>query len=234
MTDALNLEDVDVDGAIRETAHEAFESDGDTRLGFLRKAGVAGGAALSGGAVLGALAPDALAAGHGRPPAKFGKGDIGILNYALTLEYLEAAFYNEATAKGAIKDPQTRAFLKTVTDDENAHVRDLKAALGRKAVKKPKFDFKGTTADQSKFQHTAFTLENTGVHAYLGQGLNLKSAKIIKTALGIATVEARHAGVIGLIVVGSESGIAANGPIDNGLPASKILAAVKSTGFIVG
>ena len=54
---------------------------------------------MGGGALLSALTPAAsMAAGKGRPPAKFGKGDIGILNYALTLEYLEAAFYNEATA----------------------------------------------------------------------------------------------------------------------------------------
>ena len=55
---------------------------------------------MGGGALLSALTPAAsmAASGKGRPPAKFGKGDIGILNYALTLEYLEAAFYNEATA----------------------------------------------------------------------------------------------------------------------------------------
>jgi hypothetical protein len=61
----INLEAVDVDGAVREAADAV---SGDTRLGFLRKAGVAGGAALSGGALLGALAAPAMAAGGGRPP----------------------------------------------------------------------------------------------------------------------------------------------------------------------
>ena len=100
MSYEMNLEhvDVDVDGAVRETAAEAMDAlYGDTRSSFLRRAGLAGGALVGGGGILGALAPSAMAFSTGdRPPAKFGKGDIGILNYALTLEYLESTFYNEA------------------------------------------------------------------------------------------------------------------------------------------
>src|SRR5271168_4588716 len=126
MTHEINLAEIDVDGAIREAADEV---SGDTRLSFLKKAGVAGGAVMGGGAVLSALAPNAFAAGGGRPPASFGKGDIGILNYALTLEYLEAAFYNGATAAGLPLTAQGSAFLKVVSKDENAHVAFLKTAL---------------------------------------------------------------------------------------------------------
>src|SRR5271155_932256 len=147
MTYEINLDDVDSDGAIREAAHEV---SGDTRLSFLKKAGVAGG-----GAVLSALAPNAFAAGSGRPPASFGKGDIGILNYALTLEYLEAAFYNGATAASLPLSAQGAAFLKVVTRDENAHVAFLKGALGSKAVKEPTFDFKGTNTNVEMFMKTA-------------------------------------------------------------------------------
>jgi hypothetical protein len=170
----LNLEAIDTDGAIREGAEAVA---GDTRLGFLRKGAVAGGAAIGGGAILGGLVSPALASAKGAPPSSFGKGDIGILNFALTLEYLERAFYNEATSKGAITDPKTAAFLKVVTHDERKHVDFLKKALGSKAVKEPKFNFHGTTGSQSTFQQTAYVLENTGVHAYLGQAGNIKTPR---------------------------------------------------------
>jgi rubrerythrin len=234
------LEQLDTDGAIRETAHEATEAleAGDTRLSFLRKAGLTGGAVIGGGALLGALSPSgAMAAGgKGRPPAKFGKGDVGILNFALTLEYLEAAFYNEATANQSktsfIKNGETQVFLKTVTADENAHVAYLKKALGSKAIAAPKVDFGGTTSDETKFVETAFALENTGVHAYLGQALNIKTPSTVSAALSIATIEARHASVIGLIAKNSPKGIAPFGPFDKPYTAAKVLKAVEATGFL--
>jgi len=223
----INLEAVDADGAVREAADAV---SGDTRLSFLRKAGLAGGAALSGSAVLGVLAAPAMAAGSGRPPASFGPGDVGILNYALTLEYLERAFYNEATAKGKITDTKLKAFLKTVTRDERAHVTFLKKALGSKAVKEPKFNFMGIPSDPAKFAATAYVLENTGVHAYLGQAGNIKLPAYLLAAASIVTIEARHAGAIASI---NNAAIAPSGSFDTGFSAAKVLAAVKSTGFIV-
>jgi hypothetical protein len=222
----INLDAVDTDGAIREAAAGI---DGDTRLSFLRKGALAGGAAVSGGAILAGLISPALASAKGAPPKSFGKGDIGILNFALTLEYLERAFYEEATAKGAVTDPQTATFLKVVTHDEKKHVAFLKKALGRHAVKEPKFDFHGTTSDQSTFQKTAYVLENTGVHAYLGQAGNIKTPAYLLAAASIVTIEARHSGAIGLIL---GKPINPSGAFDKGLPASKILADVKKTGFI--
>jgi hypothetical protein len=220
----IDLETVDVDGAIREAADAVA---GDTRLSFLRKGAMAGGAALGGGAVLSALVPGAALA-KGNPPSSFGKGDIGILNYALTLEYLESSFYNEAAASGKITNKALKQFLKTVQKDENAHVKLLKGALGPMAVKKPKFDFKGIPSDPAKFAATAYVLENTGVHAYLGQAPNIKEAKVLLTAASIVTVEARHSGAIGLFL----GKAIAPGPLDTGWTAAKVLAAVKQTGFI--
>jgi hypothetical protein len=232
MSHEINLDEVDVDGAIRDAAEEA---SGDTRLSFLKKAGIAGGAAMSGGAVLSALAPAAFASSrHGRPPASFGPGDIGILNYALTLEYLEAAFYNGATAARLPLGSQASAFLKIVTKDENDHVAFLRKALGSKAAKEPKFDFKGTNTNAAMFMATAQVLENTGVHAYSGQALNIKHAAYVKAAVSILTVEARHASVIGLLNDPSGEAIAPDGPFDKPFTAAKVLAAVKGTGFIVG
>ena len=235
----LDMEQVDVDGAVAETAHEAIESleSGDTRLSFLKKAGLAGGALVGGGALLGALTPAAaMAAGKGRPPAKFGKGDVGVLNFALTLEYLEAAFYNEATANQGkstfIKDKQAQAFLKTVTTDENAHVAYLKKALGSKAIAAPKVDFGGTTSNEAMFKKTAFELENTGVHAYLGQALNITTPSTVAAALSIATVEARHASVAGLLIKATPKQIAPDGSFDKPFTADEVLKAVEKTGFL--
>jgi len=228
----LNLDEIDVDGAIREQADAV---SGDTRLDFIRKGALGAGAAVGGGALLsGLVAGPASAAGpNTRPPKAFGKGDIGILNFALTLEFLEATFYTEALNSGAIKDPMVVAFLKTVEKDERTHVSALRKALGAKAVKKPKFDFKGTTKDEAKFRATSQLLENTGVHAYLGQAKNISSKTILGVAGSILTVEARHASVIGFLNNNSNKGIAPDGPFDTPFSASKVLSKVKATGFIV-
>lgn len=238
MSSELNLDQIDVNGDIREVAHDATEAlDGDTRLGFLKKAGLAGGAVMGGGALLSALTPAAsMAAGKGRPPAKFGKGDVGILNYALTLEYLEAAFYNEATANNAkssfLKSAEEQAFLKQTTSDENAHVAFLKKALGKKAIAAPKVDFGATTSDHDSFIKTAVALENTGVGAYAGQALNIASPAYISAALSIWSVEARHASVAGLLLQPTPANISPNGAFDKPKTAAQVLKAVEATGFL--
>jgi rubrerythrin len=235
------LAEIDTNAAIEAAAAEASDSleSGDTRLSFLKKAGLAGGAVIGSGALIGALTPaGAMAAsGKGRPPASFGKGDVGILNFALTLEYLEAAFYNEASAnqkkKTFIKNKQAQVFLKTVTADENAHVAYLKKALGSKAVPAPKVDFGSTTGSEASFIKTAVALENTGVHAYSGQALNITTPSTVAAALSILTIEARHASVAGLLLKATPGNITPDGPFDTPFTAQEVLKAVEKTGFLV-
>jgi rubrerythrin len=239
MSFQIDLGGADRDGAIAETLNDAIgalDAEGDTRAGFLRKAGAAG-VAFSGGAALSALVPGAaLAAASTRPPAKFGKGDIGILNFALTLEYLESAFYNGAAANLTGLDPETATFLAVAVFDENQHVKKVRStilSLHGKAVAKPTFDFNGANTQVASFLETAFALENTGVHAYAGQATNIKDPKVAATALSIVTVEARHAASVATILDSPGYPINPNGAFDNPYSASKVLAIAKGTGFIV-
>src|ERR1700712_2603914 len=230
------LSQFDQDEALAETHHNAVESldEGDSRRGFLKKAGLGGAAVMGSGALLAAITPaGAMAAGKGRPPASFGKGDIGILNYALTLEYLEAAFYNEATKNKVAKGALESAFLKKVTADENAHVAFLKKALGSKAVAAPKVDF-GSATSKAKWLPTSMVLENTGVKAYNGQALNISNPAYVTAALSIWAVEARHASVAGLLVKAAPESISPEkGPFQTTATADEILKAVEGTGFLV-
>ena len=242
MSSNFNLEEIDADGAIRETAHEAeatMAAEGDTRLDFFKKAGLAGGAVMGGGALLGALVPGAAMArggGAGRPPGRFGSGDVGILNFALTLEYLEREFYNEAAKndrKNKFLDGLEKQFLQAVVKDERKHVAFLEGALGSAAVKQPKFKFGKTTSDKKAFLKTAFALENTGVGAYSGQAFNIASPENLGYALSIVTIEARHSGLVGALLRGSK-GVTINGAFDKPLNAHQTLTKVKRTGFIRG
>ena len=244
----LRIEDVDVDRAIRETAHDAketLETSGDTRADFFRKAGLAGGAVVGGGALLSALVPGTALAGRTpfdggrsvRPPASFGAGDIGILNFALTLEYLERDFYKEAARNSRSgKLPlgkREKNFLMTVFRDERAHVKFLANELGSSAVAEPRFDFGKTTSDRKTFLQTAFALENVGVGAYAGQAFLIENASYAAAALSIWSVEARHAGFVGGLIKG-DKGIAPGGPFDDPLNANQVLKAVAKTDFIKG
>jgi len=212
-----NLEELDQDGAIREAAENV---DGDTRASFLRKAGVGGVAVVGSSAFFGVL-PSIASAG-------VAKSDVAILNFALTLEYLEAAFYSEAVEKGRFGGNLGK-FASVVRGHEAAHVAFLKSALGRAAVKRPTFNFKDTATDEAKFKATAQVLEDTGVAAYLGQVGNIKSKKILGAAGAILPIEARHAGWIRDI-----NGVSGAPRAFEGAQTKKqILAAVKGTGFIV-
>jgi hypothetical protein len=132
------------------------------------------------------------------------------------------------------RDPQTEVFLKAVKRDEAAHVRALKNVLGSKAIKKPKFDFHGDNAHESRFVKASYTFENEGVHAYSGQAFNIKDPGVLAAALSIVTVEARHASVIGLILKDRAKGITPDGAFDTPFTANHVLRDVKSLHYIQG
>ena len=171
--DRVDLVEIDVDGALAE-AH-----DGLTRAGFI----VAAGAAAAGFAA--ARAGDAHAAGI---PAS----DQDVLNYALVLEYLQAAFYTEAERAKALSGRPAKA-AKDVGAVERAHVKAFRDLLGKKAVGKPHFDFRGVTESNEAFLKTAVAFEDLAVAAYKGQARRIRSTEVLTAALGIHTVEARHA-----------------------------------------
>ena len=171
--DRLDLVALDIDGALAE-AH-----DGLTRAGFI----VAAGAAVAGFAAL--RADDAHAAGI---PAS----DQEILNYALVLEYLQAAFYTEAERAKALKGRAAEA-AKVVGAVERAHVKAFRDLLGKQAVGEPHFDFQGVTEKNGSFLKTAVAFEDLAVAAYKGQARRIRSRAVLTSALGIHTVEARHA-----------------------------------------
>jgi rubrerythrin len=210
--DILTLEEIDADGAVRETAAAAA---GDTRAGFLAKAGLLGAGAIGASALIGA-------------DTAFGatKRDVAILNYALTLEYLEAAFYTKAEKSKF--DGELGLFASVVGAHERAHVAALKKALGSAAVKKPRFDFQGTTKDAKAFLKTAVVLEATGVAAYAGQAPRVKSDKVLEAALAIHAVEARHASWARQLAGAKGAPKAFDAP----LTMKQVLKAVGKTGFI--
>ena len=125
----------------------------------------------------------------------------GVLNYALTLEYLEAEYYSMGVAKaGLIPSGKPLGAITTIRDHEVAHVKFLKQELGNKAVAKPTYDFTagGTFAnvfsDYDTFLAVAQAFEDTGVRAYKGQaGILLGNRVVLTAALQIHSVEARHA-----------------------------------------
>ena len=222
------LEELDRDGAIREAAEKV---DPETRGAFLRKAGLGAGALAIAGAFGGAI-PN-VARGATIP-----QSDIDILNFALTLEYLEGEFYAIANRNRVWgNNLRLRRFSTVVAQHEATHVNFLKKVLGAKAVAKPKFDFKDTVTNRAKFAATAQVLEDTGVHAYLGQVANIKAKAVLVPAGRILSVEARHASWIRDVRFnGGTTSPTTPAPaaFEDGFSKARILAAVKATGFIVG
>jgi hypothetical protein len=128
------------------------------------------------------------------------ENDVEVLNFALTLEYLESEFYKQGNGKNLLNDGAEAKLLNQIGADEDAHVKTLTQTikkLGGKPVKAPKVDFSGAFKNRKSYLELSHTLENTGVGAYLGAAGFIEDKDILQAAAGIFGVEARHAAVVG-------------------------------------
>jgi Ferritin-like domain len=192
---------------------EGVEVHGMTRGSFILRGALATGSVYG----LGLVAPfvsSALAAED--------TTDLDIVNFALTLEYLEAAFYKEAQKlklSGAAKK-YAKSFGETEQEHVTALIATAKSLKGKPAAM-PKFKFPMT--DEKSFLKLAQTLEDTGVGAYNGAGPSIKNKDILAAAGSIVQVEARHAAAIRLLNGQPPAPEAFDKPLDM----ATVLAAVK-------
>jgi rubrerythrin len=145
--------------------------------------------------------------------------DLDVLNYALTLEHLEAAFYNQVNAAGVLTG-NAAAYLRTIGDHENAHVEALtnaiSAAGGTPVGARSSYNFDALGADlstQAGILTAAEVLERTGVGAYNGAATAIQNKDILSTAGGIVQVEANHHSIIRVLIDPNTSPTDPFGPV---------------------
>ncbi len=200
-----------------------FKTETDRRR-FFKIAGAVGVGVTY--AAFGGLGAPSAAAAEVRAAAPTTGGDVDILNYALTLEYLEADFYATGLRTGLLSGRELE-LITPIGDHEKEHVAAVTAtlkSLGATPVDKPKITYpKGTFESRETFLKTASMFEELGVKAYHGQVPLIKNADILGAAASIAGVESRHAAVVAGLIGGQPF----PAPIEGHLPMSDVLAAVK-------
>lgn len=175
------LEQIDLDGALRETAADAFPL---TRGELFRQGATA--------AVAGALGYFGASVGEADAALAKTANDIAILRFDQALEYLQAGLYTEAERLGALK-PETLGWARIVGSHERAHLRAIEKLLGPKAVKNPGFDYGSVTSDEAAFLKTAVAFEDLTAALLKWQAPRLDSRAIVAAAVSLHSVETRHA-----------------------------------------
>jgi rubrerythrin len=131
------------------------------------------------------------------------RGDLEIVQYALTLEHLETDFYNAVIDSGVVKDKALAETAKMIRDNEQEHVDALTGTVKQLGgtPNRPKTNFDAVLEGGEKMVlETAATVENLGAAAYLGQAGRIKSKEILAAALAIHSVEGRHAAALNSVV----------------------------------
>ena len=129
----------------------------------------------------------------------FNANDIGILNFALLLEELEAAFYVAVVNSGKITNSKEMDYMRYLGGQEAAHVTFLRSVLANQVLFATQdLSFNSSTlnnllSSRDSILNTAVTLEDVGVHAYNGAGPSLTNPTFLLAAGSIVSVEARHA-----------------------------------------
>jgi hypothetical protein len=161
-------------------------------------------------------------------------GPVDVLNYALTLEYLEAEFYRQGNQADLLSG-KAKTYLEAIQKDEEAHVVALKqtiTSLGSTPVGAPQVDFGAAYKSKSSYLETAYTFENLGVSAYLGAAPSLfKEKALLTAAASIFGVEARHAAILGNLAGKEAEGGVYKGPFEK--PATRATVLKAASPFIV-
>jgi rubrerythrin len=195
----------------------AIDVQGVTRQSFVVKGALAAGSVYG----LASVAPFVSEA-----IAQEGGGDVDILNFALTLEYLESAFYEQGLKNVSGLGGDAKKLATTIQQNEAEHVDALSEAiksLGGTPVKAPMVDFGDSFANEKAFLKSAQTFEDLGVSAYNGAATEIQSKDVLASAGAIVQVEARHAAAIRLLRGESIT----DGAFDKALKKDEVLAAAK-------
>jgi hypothetical protein len=227
------LNGADTPGVVEELARDDVE-----RKRFLKMAGKTMGSAAaatglasfiaacgssSSSSSVGTTAASGAATTGTSTSAASSSGDLGIVNYALTLEYLEDEFYSKVVASGLFSG-STLSTLKTFGAEEHQHVLALEGVAKKLGTPAPKPKGKFPLTSASAVAKLAATVENLGAAAYLGQAGNIQSKEILAAALAIHTVEARHAATLNTLLKLSPT---PDGAFGVPMSMAKVLAAVK-------